>query len=100
MAINTLKNGTMEYLVAEGIGVSHCFTTRFGGVSVGTLSSLNIGMGRGDDPRNVAENYRILGNAIGFDPNKLVLTHQIHTDVVRLVTKEDHNGFDHHAYPQ
>ena len=100
MAINTLKNGTMEYLVAEGIGVPHCFTTRLGGVSTGTLTSLNIGMGRGDDPRNVAENYRILGNTIGFDPEKLVLTHQIHTDVVRLVTKEDHNGFDHHAYPQ
>ena len=100
MAINTLKNGTMEYLVAEGIGVPHCFTTRLGGVSSGTLASLNIGMHRGDEPENVAENYRILGKAIGFDPEKLVLTRQIHTDVVRLVTKEDHNGFDHHAYPQ
>ncbi len=100
MAINTLKNGTMEYLVAEGIGVPHCFTTRLGGVSTGTLASLNIGMGRGDDPRNVAENYGILGNAIGFDPEKLVLTHQIHTDVVRIVSQQDHLGFDHHAYPQ
>ena len=41
-----------------------------------------------------------MGNALGFDPHKLVLTHQIHTDIVRLVTHRDHLGFDHHAYPQ
>ena len=100
MAINTLKNGTMEYLVAEGIGVPHCFTTRLGGVSTGTLESLNIGMHRGDTEENVAENYGILGKTIGFDPKNLVLTWQIHTDVVRRVTKADHAGFDHRGYPQ
>lgn len=100
MAINTLKNGTMEYLVAEGIGVPHCFTTRLGGVSTGTLESLNIGMHRGDTEENVAENYDILGKTIGFDPKNLVLTWQIHTDVVRRVTKADHAGFDHRGYPQ
>jgi YfiH family protein len=100
MAINTLKNGTMEYLVAEGIGVPHCFTTRLGGVSTGTLESLNIGMHRGDTEENVAENYGILGKTIGFDPKNLVLTWQIHTDVVRRVTKADHTGFDHRGYPQ
>ena len=99
MAINTLKNGTMEYLVAEGIGVPHCFTTRLGGVSTGTLESLNIGMHRGDTEENVAENYGILGKTIGFDPKNLVLTWQIHTDVVRRVTKADHAGFDHRGYP-
>ena len=55
MAITTIKNGTLEYLSAQGISVAHCFTTRLGGVSGGTLSSLNIGMGRGDDPENVAD---------------------------------------------
>ncbi len=100
MAITTIKLGTLEYLTAEGLSVVHCFTTRLGGVSSGTLSSMNIGMGRGDDPKNVIENYRILGNALDFDPNQLVLTHQIHTDIVRLVTRRDHLGFDHHAYPE
>ena len=89
MAINTLKNGTMEYLVAEGIGVPHCFTTRLGGVSSGTLASLNIGMHRGDEPENVAENYQILGKAIGFDPMKLVVTKQIHSDIVCHVGQAD-----------
>ena len=99
MAITTIKNGTLEYLSAEGISAAHCFTTRLGGVSQGSLASLNIGMGRGDDPQNVVENYRILGNILDFDPKKLVLTHQIHTDTVRVVTKADHQGFDHHQYP-
>ena len=100
MAITTKKLEQLEYLVAEGIGVPHCFTTRLGGVSTGTLESLNIGMHRGDTEENVAENYGILGKTIGFDPKNLVLTWQIHTDVVRRVTKADHAGFDHRGYPQ
>ena len=100
MAITTIKHGTLEYLTAEEISVPHCFTTRLGGVSTGTLESLNIGMHRGDTEENVAENYGILGKTIGFDPKNLVLTWQIHTDVVRRVTKADHAGFDHRGYPQ
>lgn len=89
MAINIMKSGTTEYLVAEGIDVPHCFTTRLGGVSSGTLSSMNIGLSRGDDPENVAENYRILGKSLGFDPMKLVLTKQIHSDIIVSMGQED-----------
>ena len=87
--IKTVTVGKLEYLTAEGITASHCFTTRLGGVSKGNLDSLNIGTHRGDDPENVLENYRILGNAIGFDLNKLVLSKQTHTDTVRPVTEKD-----------
>lgn len=100
MPINTVKQEKLEYLVAEGISVPHCFTTRLGGVSSGTLSSLNIGLHRGDDPKNVSKNQEILANALGFDREKLVLSHQIHTDIVRVVTAEDARGMDHHAYPE
>ncbi|MBR4971839.1 MAG: peptidoglycan editing factor PgeF [Oscillospiraceae bacterium] len=100
MAIIKNKQGQLEYLTADGIAAPHCFTTRLGGVSQGTLSSLNIGMHRGDAPENVEENYRILSSAIGFDPQKTVLTRQIHTDVVRVVTAADHCGFDHRDYPE
>ena len=65
MPITTQKNGTLEYLTAEGISVPHCFTTRLGGVSTGHLSSLNIGLHRGDEPENVAKNHKILANALG-----------------------------------
>ena len=87
--IKTIRRGTVEYLSAEGISAPHCFTTRLGGVSTGDLASLNLGTHRGDDPENVLKNYESLGNAIGFDTKKLVLTKQTHTDIVRAVGAED-----------
>lgn len=89
MSVISAKIGSLEYLTAEGISVPHCFTTRYGGVSTGSLSSLNIGLHRGDDPKNVEENFRILGSAIGFDPEKLVLTRQTHSDIVRKAGRDD-----------
>ena len=81
----TVRNGDLEYITAENIAARHCFTTRFGGVSQGHLSSLNLGIHRGDDPRNVVENYEILGKNLGFDVEKLVFTRQTHTNAVRAV---------------
>ena len=100
MSVITIQQGTLEYLAAEGISVPHCFTTRLGGVSEGYLSSLNLGANRGDKPENVAENYRILADALGFDRDCLVLTRQVHTDTVRQVTRRDAAGLDHRNYPQ
>ena len=89
MSVITKKDGQLEYLICEGISVPHCFTTRFGGVSTGHLASLNIGIHRGDDPENVLKNYQILGDELGFDVQKLVLSHQTHTDIVRKVGLSD-----------
>ena len=100
MPFQTVIQGKLEYLTAEGITAPHCFTTRLGGVSKGYLSSLNLGANRGDSSENVEENYRILACAIGFEVSNTILTHQVHTDTVRIVTKADHMGLDHHAYPQ
>ena len=100
MALTTKKFGTLEYLVAEGISVPHCFTTRLGGVSSGYLDSLNIGMHRGDDPKNVEKNHEILANALGYDVKRCVLSHQVHTDIVRVVTEKDCLGLDHHLQPE
>lgn len=95
-----IQNGTMEYRAAENIPVPHAFTTRLGGVSRGTLASLNLGAHRGDDPENVAENFRILARTLDFDVKSLVLTHQVHSDIVRVVTKDHHQGVDHRQYPE
>lgn len=100
MSIQTNKAGTLEYLTAEAITVPHCFTTRYGGVSVGTQASLNLAFGRGDTMKNVEENIRILANAIGFDPDQLVLTRQTHSDIVRVVTAADHTSLCHRDYPE
>ena len=81
------RKGTLEYLQSELLDASHCFSTRFGGVSEGCLASLNLGAHRGDDPKNVWENYRILGESVGFSPEDTVFTKQIHSDVVERVGK-------------
>ena len=100
MPIITNKIGTLEYLTAEGLSVPHCFTTRLGGVSEGVLSSLNLGMHRGDLPENVEKNHEILASALGYDVKKSVLSHQVHSDVIRVVTEKDCLGLDHHLAPE
>lgn len=85
MSVITKKIGKLEYLTAEGIAVPHCFTTRYGGVSQGYLSSLNLGIHRGDKPENVRKNFEILGEVLGFRVDDLVFTRQTHTDIVRVV---------------
>ena len=100
MAIITKKNGNLEYLVSEAITVPHCFTTRYGGVSTGSQESLNLAIGRGDSPENVRQNLGILTGTLGMDMEKLVLTRQTHSDIVRVVTDEDCNGPFHRDYPE
>ena len=100
MSIKNKRYGKVEYLKADGIKAPHCFTTRIGGVSEGIFESMNLGFHRGDDPENVAENYRILGKCIGFGIEDLVLTRQTHTDIVRKVGRADCNGIDHRQYPE
>ena len=97
--IRTNIIGTLEYLTAEGIAAPHCFTTRLGGVSTGHLSSLNLAMHRGDTPENVERNFSVLAAALGLELKNLVLTRQVHSDIVRVVTKADALGLDHHASP-
>ena len=63
-----------RYITSKNITAIHGFTTRRGGVSRGSLDSLNIGAHRGDDPENVAQNYALLGQDMGFDPQCLALT--------------------------
>ena len=100
MSIITKKQGTLEYLIAEGIAVPHCFTTRFGGVSQGALSSMNLAIKLDETDENVQRNFEILGNELGFSIKDLVLTRQTHSDIVRTVTRDDCNGCFHRDYPE
>ena len=100
MSIITKKFGQLEYLTAEGITVPHCFTTRYGGVSEGYFASMNIAIKEGETEEHVEKNLSILASAVGFDPAKLVLTRQTHTDIVRRVTAADHRGLFHRDYPE
>ena len=87
---HTIRKESLEYLTADSLsGSVHCFSTRFGGVSEGVLSSLNLGTHRSDRPENVWENYRILGAAVGFTPEQTVFTKQEHTDTILRVGSSD-----------
>lgn len=85
MALETVTLGKLEYLKAGLLDTPHAFSTRHGGVSQGSLSSLNLGIHRGDLRENVLKNYEILGSALGFTPEQTVFTHQTHTDIVQKV---------------
>lgn len=70
-----------EYLkspLLEKEGVLHCFTTRLGGFSKGHLSSLNLGLGRGDSEEALRKNYEKVCAALGFTGKNLSITGQIH----------------------
>lgn len=89
MSFQTIKRDGLEYLHADFLPAPNSFSTRHGGVSTGHLASLNLGTGRGDEPANVEENWRRFGAAVGFSPEKLIFTHQVHGSLVRRVTAAD-----------
>lgn len=85
------KNGVpfITFSKLKEAGVTHGFSTRLGGVSQEHLASMNLSFARGDSPLNVHENFRRMGEAIGFTPEQLVFSDQQHQSVIRKVTKED-----------
>ena len=76
-------------MTSDIIASPHGFSTRFGGVSTGIYSSLNLGEHRGDEENNVRENYRRFCAAVGADESRLVFSKQVHKTDVRDVTSED-----------
>ncbi|HJC41771.1 MAG TPA: peptidoglycan editing factor PgeF [Candidatus Intestinimonas pullistercoris] len=87
-----IQNG-VTYLAADGLeaagGVVHGFSTRLGGVSTGIYASMDLGTTRGDDSEHVRENYRRFLAAIGAAPDRIAMSNQVHSDVVRPVTVSD-----------
>lgn len=69
--------------------VKQGFSTRYGGVSTGVYSSMNLSYSRKDRPEHVLENYRRMAKALEVDMEKMVVSWQTHTTNVRLVTEED-----------
>lgn len=69
--------------------ITHCFTTRQGGVSQGMYQSLNLSFTRGDDDSCVRENFKRVAVAMGTTPEWIVSSQQTHTTNVRRIRKED-----------
>lgn len=73
----------------EQAGIKHGFSTRLGGVSEGIFASMNLSYHRGDKKESVDENYRRIGQAIGFTLDQRVFSNQIHKTDIKIVTKND-----------
>lgn len=79
---------SFDALTQTGL-VRHGFSTRFGGVSEGCYSTMNLTFNRGDNPEHVMENYSRMARALGVEKEKMVLSYQTHTVNVRKVTEKD-----------
>ena len=70
-------------------------STRHGGVSLGPYQSLNLGKSTDDDPAHVLENRRRFCAALGFQPEQLAVSRQIHGDhILRVDGPGQFEGFD------
>ena len=67
----------------------HAFSTRLGGISKGYFGDMNLSFSVGDNPDIVKENYRIFCNAVGINPENLIISHQTHKTNILTVTKKD-----------
>lgn len=88
MFIEENKDGLI-YMRSSLIGARHAFTTRYGGVSKGSLYSLNLLSNKGDDPAAVRENWRRVCALMGAGPDDCAVTNQVHSSIVRIVTEAD-----------
>ena len=68
--------------------IAHGVSTRAGGVSAGPYASLNLGASVGDDAAAVAENRARLARSLGYAPERLVTTPQVHGTDVLVVDEE------------
>lgn len=76
--------------------LTHCFTTKHGGISEGYLASLNLGFGRGDSKETVTQNYQNICSVLGVEVESLVLSKQIHeTNIEEVTYKDKGNGIIH-----
>lgn len=69
--------------------VRHGFSTRLGGVSEPPFDALNLGMNTADSLENVRENYTRFCREIGVERDKLILTRQVHSADIRIVSEQD-----------
>jgi polyphenol oxidase len=66
-------------------GINHGFATRQGGYSTGIFSSLNCGLGSGDDIALVTKNRARVADELGVTHSHLVSAYQVHSADVMIV---------------
>jgi YfiH family protein len=69
--------------------MTHCFSTRVGGVSTGECTSLNFGFNRNDSRENVLENYKRIADVLKIDYRNMVFSNQVHDSRIKIVDEAD-----------
>lgn len=91
--LETREKGGVPYLTFEALDrtglVINGFSTKLGGVSRGDCSSMNFSYTRGDDPKDVLENFTRMAAVLGVDRDRMTVSWQTHTVNVRRMTEED-----------
>lgn len=67
-------------------GITHGFFTREGGHSEGMFTSLNCGMGSGDEREAVLRNRARVAERLGVQPERLLSAWQVHSAEAALVS--------------
>ena len=80
-----MSGGPAPIPVETDAPVRAAFTTRAGGVSRGAYAGLNLGASTGDAREHVRENRARVCAALGLDPERATMGHQVHGTRVRLV---------------
>lgn len=96
------QNNNINYVVKDGVEfvqfnnllkysdiLTHCFTTRNGGVSKNEYKSLNMAFNKTDERSNVEENYKRVADALGVNKANMVFSNQVHDNKIRIVKEED-----------
>lgn len=93
---NNIKLNTdseVPFIEVEGFSeipnIIHGFSTKLGGVSTGIYESLNLGLHLEDEEVKVLENYKRLGQSMGFDYKRISAPNQVHKTNILVVTEED-----------
>lgn len=92
--IVVIKDNDLEYIQFRNLKqydkkISHCFTTRYGGVSSNECYSMNMGFNRNDKRENVEENFRRISESLKIDYNNMVFSNQIHQNRIKVVNESD-----------
>ncbi len=86
IGLPTTKIDLLRYnLLAQHPEITHFTTSRTGGVSTSSYSSLNLSEYSGDNPSAVAANRQLLCQEIGVPTSQLFLPFQTHEDRIAIL---------------
>ncbi len=76
-------------LISAEKGITHCFTTKCGGVSCGNVNGLNLGFRVNDAVGSVIENYKLIAGDMEIPYERITAGRQTHSANIRIITEAD-----------